>query len=97
MSTPYLQMWGNRVLLKRVGVEVVNDVMPSGLIDPNADAHQRHNQWEVAATGDGVQDVMIAPGARVIARAWATEEIRLGNDVFRVAYEHDIVGVVVTG
>lgn len=90
-----LQMWGTRLLLKRVGRDAVNDVMPSGLIDPNADAHQRHNQWEVAAIGDGVLDrLMLAPGARVIVRAWATEEVRLDEDVFRVAYEHDIVGVL---
>ena len=89
-----LKMWGTRLLLKRVGRDAVNDVMPSGLIDPNADAHQRHNQWEIQAVGDGVRDVMLAPGARVIVRAWATEEVRLGDDVYRIAYENDVVGVL---
>lgn len=89
-----LQMWGNRVLLKRVGAEVVNDVLPSGLVDPNADSHQRHNQWEIVSVGDGVEELALQPGARVIARAWATEEIQLGDDTFRVAYEHDVIGIV---
>src|SRR3990167_7760741 len=89
-----LQMWGNRILLKRVGVGAASDVLPSGLIDPNADAHQRHMQWDVVSVGDGVEDVMLQPGARVITRAWATEEIRLGDDVFRVAYEDNVVAVL---
>mgnify|MGYP001592543115 CR=1 FL=1 len=89
-----LQMWGNRVLLKRVGQEVVSDVLPSGLIDPNASERQRHNQWEVVSVGDNVREIMLQSGARVIVRAWATEEIRLGDDVFRVAFEHDVIGVV---
>lgn len=91
---PDLQMWGNRVLLKRVGDDVVNDVMPSGLIDPNANARQRHNQWEVVSVGDGVEELALQPGARVIARAWATEEIALDGAVYRVAYEHDVIGIV---
>lgn len=89
-----LQMWGNRLLLKRIGAHVVNDVMPSGLIDPNADHRQRHNQWEIVSVGEGVEELALQPGARVIARAWATEEIQLGDDIYRVAYEPDVIGIV---
>lgn len=95
MSDLPLHPWGSRVLLREVSRDHIAETFAnSKLINPNARERQQHGRWEVVAVGEGVSDVMLQPGVTALIRAWATEPIRFDGTDYRMAYEHDIVGVV---
>lgn len=95
MTLP-LDIWGNRVLLREVGNEVVTDQASAHIVMPQnvAEHRQRYNRWEIAAVGDNVRDPALIVGAQVIARRWATQEIVWEGQRYRVAYDEDIIAVL---
>lgn len=94
-NSPDLQVWGNRVLLRAVGTEVVQEKVGSlYLPQSSAEDRQRHGRWEVVAVGPDVRDIEIQPGAEVIARKWATEEFERDNVFYRVADASQVIAVL---
>lgn len=93
MTLP-LTVWGNRVLLREVGAEVVQEKAGTLFLPQQSAAQQRHNRWEIVAVGDTVEDLMLQPGLEVLISRWATEEMLWEGCRYRVAYAPDIVAVL---
>jgi co-chaperonin GroES (HSP10) len=93
-----LQMWGTRVLLRAVSDGELSKKSAGGIDLPDSVVdRQKNGRWEIVAVGNGVQDIALQPGAHAIASRWAGQEWKHGDETYRVAYAHDIVGILTGG
>ena len=87
-----LRIYGNRVLLRALSRDEFATQTAGGLyLPPQAEDRQRYRQWEIAAVGDSVRNVMLQPGLRIITSGrFVGEPYTFDGREYRVIAEENI-------
>lgn len=93
-----LRPLNDRLIVKPVSKE---EVSASGLIIPDTASKERPEQGEVIAIGAGkmkedgtVLPMSVKVGDRIVFKAYAPNEVKMGNETYLVLSESDVLAVV---